>query len=68
VVRFEHITIIYNCNKYNTREISRNIFKKRGYYRVFSDINNKGENPFEDWYVHPDLVDMDHVKKYPRKK
>ena len=28
---------------------------------MFEDINNKGVNPYEDWYVHPDLVDMNYV-------
>ena len=40
---------------------SRDIFKKRGYVCVFEDINNQGTNPYEDWYVHPDLVDMNYV-------
>ena len=60
-ITFEHD--IYHTNLYNTREISRNIFNKRGYIRVFSDINNCGINPYEDWYVHPDLVDMNYVNK-----
>jgi hypothetical protein len=57
-VTFEHD--IYNTNFANTRLESRNIFKKRGYVCVFEDINND-VNPYEDWYVHPDLVDMDYV-------
>ena len=43
-------------------EKSREIFEKRGYICVFKDINNKGVNPYEDWYVHPDLVDMNYIK------
>jgi hypothetical protein len=58
-ITFEHD--IYHTNLYNTREKSREIFEKRGYICVFKDINNTGVNPFEDWYVHPDLVDMDYV-------
>lgn len=58
-VTFEHD--IYHTNFENTRLASRDIFKKRGYVCVFEDINNRGENPYEDWYVHPDLVDMDYV-------
>ena len=58
-VTFEHD--IYHTNFENTRLASRNIFKKRGYICVFEDINNCGLNPYEDWYVHPDLVDMDYV-------
>ena len=57
-VTFEHD--IYRTNFDNTRLESRKIFKKRGYICVFEDISHV-ENPFEDWYVHPDLVDMDYV-------
>jgi hypothetical protein len=57
-VTFEHD--IYATNFGNTRLESRDIFKKRGYICVFEDINNMG-NPYEDWYVHPDLVDMNYV-------
>jgi hypothetical protein len=58
-VTFEHD--IYHTNYLNTRLESREIFKNRGYIMVFSDVNNLNENPYEDWYVHPDLVDMDKV-------
>jgi hypothetical protein len=62
-VTFEHD--IYNRNFDNvtfdnTRSKSRDIFKKRGYVCVFEDINHDN-NPYEDWYVHPDLVDMNYV-------
>jgi hypothetical protein len=57
-ITFEHD--IYHTNFNNTRLESRNIFKKRGYICVFEDINNGG-SPYEDWYVHPDLVDMNYV-------
>lgn len=59
-VTFEHD--IYTGDFFNTRQLSREIFEKHGYVRVFSDIG--GDNhPFEDWYVHPDLVDMKYVSK-----
>jgi hypothetical protein len=58
-VTFEHD--IYHTNFANTRSESRKIFTKRGYVCVFEDINNCGINPFEDWYVHPELVDMNYV-------
>ena len=29
----------------------------------FEDINNQGANPFEDWYVHPELVNMEYITK-----
>jgi hypothetical protein len=61
-VTFEHD--IYVGNYFDTREKSREIFKKRGYVSVFDDVCH--DNPsvvFEDWYVHPDLVDMEHINK-----
>lgn len=61
-VTFEHD--IYFGNHFHTRELSRQIFSKRGYVCVFPDVCD--HNPsivFEDWYVHPDLVDMDYIRK-----
>jgi hypothetical protein len=60
VITFEHDVYANNnlCNI--TRTKSREIFKKRGYVCVFSDISNL-QNPYEDWYVHPDLVDMNYI-------
>jgi hypothetical protein len=58
-VTFEHD--IYMGNYFNTRERSREIFKKHGYELVFPDVSVvfQGQDcVFEDWYVHPDLVDM----------
>jgi hypothetical protein len=57
-VTFEHD--IYNANYDNTRLQSRDIFKRRGYLCVFEDINNDN-HPYEDWYVNPDLVDMNYI-------
>jgi hypothetical protein len=57
-ITFEHD--IYTGNYFDTREKSRDIFKKRGYICVFEDVNGGGL-PYEDWYVHPDLVDMNYV-------
>jgi len=63
-ITFEHD--IYSGNFFNTRKISRQIFKNRGYILVFPDVkvfHNNDFLPFEDWYIHPDLVDMDYVNK-----
>ncbi len=61
VVTFEH-DIYSDSNKSNTREMSRNIFLKRGYKLVFPDIHNElPKYVYEDWYVHPDLVDMNYI-------
>ena len=63
-VTFEHD--IYRGNYFDTRENSRNIFLSRGYILVFPDVRN-GINPFEDWYVHPDLVDMNYINHLKNK-
>lgn len=60
-ITFEHD--IYHTNFGNTREVSREIFKKHNYVCVFEDVNNAGENPYEDWYVHPDLVNMNYINQ-----
>jgi len=57
-VTFEHD--VYHTNYANTRLTSREIFQRNGYMCVFEDISNEG-SPYEDWYVHPDLVDMNYV-------
>jgi hypothetical protein len=56
-ITFEHD--IWRTNNY-TRTESRKIFSEKGYILVFTDVNNDG-NPYEDWYVHPDIVDMTYV-------
>lgn len=58
-VTFEHD--IYSGDHYDTRRRSREIFQRRGYMCVFEDVSNDNL-PYEDWYVHPDLVDMEHVR------
>lgn len=60
VVTFEHD--VYQDTKYETRPRSRQVFEQNGYQRIFSDVKNDG-NPFEDWYVHPDLVDMERINR-----
>ena len=62
-ITFEHD--VYCAGEYkSTREKSRDIFKKRGYVCVFKDVHDKNPDVvYEDWYVHPDLVDMEHVNK-----
>ncbi len=52
-ITFEHD--IWRTDNY-TRIESRKILDSKGYKCVFPDVNNDG-SPYEDWYVHPDLVD-----------
>lgn len=63
-VTFE--TDIYRGNFFDTQTISREIFKNRGYILLFPNVSVYWEGefkPFEDWYVHPDLVDMEFVRE-----
>jgi hypothetical protein len=61
-ITFEHD--IYTGDFYNTRAKSREILTKRGYICVFKDICESGpEVVFEDWYVHPKLVNMEYINK-----
>tara|TARA_R100001594_G_scaffold62393_2_gene96681 strand:- start:634 stop:1365 length:732 start_codon:yes stop_codon:yes gene_type:complete len=52
-------------NFHKVRDGSREIFEKRGYVPVLKDVkcSKEHQNPFEDWWVHPDLVDMEHIQK-----
>ena len=59
-VTFEHD--IYDGDRFNTRSESRNIFLQNGYVLVFPDVKN-GNAPFEDWYIHPDLVDISYINR-----
>ena len=78
-VTFEHD--IYSSDNENdiwgiTRKRSREIFKNRGYVLVFPDVQlpsdtsyrGKQCGAFEDWYVHPDLVDIELINKYKTDK
>ena len=63
-ITFEHD--IYRGDFFDTRNISRQILKDRGYQLVFPDVSifiGTEWNKYEDWYVHPDLVDMEYVNK-----
>jgi len=60
VITFEHD--IYTGDHFNTRQKSRDIFLKNGYVLVFGDVQN-GNNPYEDWYVHPSFVNIDFINK-----
>lgn len=72
IITFEHD--IYRGDFYNTRKLSREILNKRGYILTFPDVTNLGldkrlslgyigSDPYEDWYLHPDLVDINFINK-----
>lgn len=69
VITFRHD--FYRGNYFNTRKLGRDILKKHGYIPVFLDIKLPKDSyvspkeyiEAEDWFVHPDLVDMDYINK-----
>ena len=78
-ITFEHD--IYSSDNNNdiwaiTKQKSREIFTNRGYILLFPDVQlssnssyrGKQCGAFEDWYVHPDLVDNNLINKYKTDK
>lgn len=55
VITYEHDHYMDRSKSY--RHKSREFLTSRGYELVVSDVNPEGHSSFEDWYVHPDLVD-----------
>jgi len=63
VITYEHDYYVDVTKSY--REKSREFLTDKGYVLVVNDISPDGESNFEDWWVHPDLVDpviMDKMK------
>jgi hypothetical protein len=49
-------TEVYYSSK-DIRDESRRILKNNGYELIFADLCcNRSDLPFEDWYIHPDLI------------
>jgi hypothetical protein len=62
-ITFEHD--IYRGDYFHTQQKSREIFLRRGYVLVFANVSVFWQGaycPYEDWYVHPDLVDMKYIQ------
>jgi len=55
VITFEHD--FYTREFDDIREKSRKYLKSFGYELVVSNISPNNNNPYEDWWVHPELVD-----------
>lgn len=66
VITFEHD--IYRGDHFHTRQKSRDIFEQHGYHRMFSDVSDKAPMyEFEDWHVHPELVDLTRFETVTRR-
>ena len=60
VITFEHDSW-QSKNGNHVRSESRKIFNSLGYERICGNVANKN-NIYEDWYVHPELVDVKNLK------
>lgn len=55
VITYEHDYYIDTTKSYRNK--SREFLRSKGYVLVVNDISPEGKSTFEDWWVHPDLID-----------
>ena len=55
VITYEHDHYVDVTKTY--RDKSRKYLREKGYQMVVNDISPDGISTFEDWWVHPDLID-----------
>lgn len=60
VITYEHDHYVDFTNTF--RKKSRRYLKSFGYELVIADVSGDGQNTFEDWWVHPDLVDRELIE------
>jgi tetratricopeptide (TPR) repeat protein len=61
VITYEHDYYVNPNTDY--RRLSRRFLEAHGYKMVVGDISYDSNSSFEDWWVHPDLVDSKILKK-----
>ena len=61
VITFEHD--FYSDEDSGVREKSRKYLESHGYKLVVNNISPDKFNSYEDWWVHPDLVNVEIIKK-----
>jgi SAM-dependent methyltransferase len=61
VITYEHD---YYCDETKSfQEKSRKYLESYGYVRVVNNISPDDNRPYEDWWVHPDLIDNSIIEK-----
>jgi hypothetical protein len=58
-ITFEHDH--YTDPKSNVREKARQYLQNQGYILVAGNISPDDNRPYEDWFVHPNVIDMNNV-------
>lgn len=61
VITYEHDHYVDMSGQY--RQKSRDFLTARGYVLMVNDVSPDGVSNFEDWYVHPDLVDRNILRR-----
>jgi SAM-dependent methyltransferase len=59
VITFEHD--YYSDDSKMIRDKSRKFLESYGYVMVVGNVSPDDNRPFEDWWVHPDLVDISEI-------
>ena len=62
VITYEHDYYVDMTNTY--RDKSRRYLESLGYELVVPNVSGNDFCPFEDWWVHPDLVDRDMINRF----
>jgi hypothetical protein len=61
VITYEHDYYVDVTRSY--RKKSRKFLKSKGYKLVVNDLSPDGKSNFEDWWVHPQIVDLSIIEK-----
>jgi hypothetical protein len=71
--KYRFSVITYETDYYDTntpndikntiRKESRELLTSHGYELVVGDVENVGNDPFEDWYVDPNIIDRKTINK-----
>ena len=61
VITYEHDYYVDVTKSFRNK--SRKYLQEQGYQMVVNDISPDGKSNFEDWWIHPDLVDSSIVEK-----
>jgi hypothetical protein len=62
IVTYEHDHYVDMTNSYRSK--SRRYMELMGYELVVANVGGNDFCPFEDWWVHPDLVDKETIQRF----
>ena len=62
VIAYEHDYYVDMTESYQTK--SRNYLEIMGYELLVTNVSQDDQTPFEDWWVHPDLIDEETRNKF----